>query len=242
MLEFLSNPQIWASLVTLTALEIVLGVDNLVFISVITSKLPAEKQKHARRFGLLLACITRLLLLGAITGLTKFTQPIFTLFGQSFSCRDLVMLAGGLFLLAKSTSEIHVDVAQQTYKFKFARAMSFTVVIIQIMLLDIIFSLDSVITAVGMTQEFMVMAAAIIIAVLLMLFATEPLNRFIQTYPTLKMLALSFLLLVGVVLIADGLEFHVPRGYLYFAIAFSIFVEILNIVAGRRAKNAQNKM
>lgn len=236
MLHLLSEPQAWASLLTLTMLEIVLGIDNLVFLSVITSRVPSNNQKAARQFGLMLACVSRLLLLALITWMTKFTHPLFTIAGQAFSWRDLVLLAGGLFLLAKSTSEIHVDVTPAIPEARSKLSANFWWVIIQIMILDIIFSLDSVITAVGMAQEFVIMALAIIIAVLLMLLASEPLSRFIHAYPTLKMLALSFLLLVGVVLIADGLGFHIPRGYLYFAIAFSIFVEILNILAGRRRR------
>lgn len=236
MLHFLTDPQIWASLLTLTALEIVLGIDNLVFISIITSRVKFDKQKRARQFGLMLACVTRLLLLATIAWIIKLTTPLFSVLGQAFSWRDLILIAGGLFLLAKSTSEIHVDVSDRSEGAspKTTRTLGFINAILQIMVLDIVFSLDSVITAVGLAQEFMVMAAAIIIAVLLMILASEPLGRFIQTYPTLKMLALSFLLLVGVVLIADGFSFHIPREYLYFAIAFSILVEILNILAGRR--------
>jgi predicted tellurium resistance membrane protein TerC len=239
MLELFSDPQVWASLLTLTILEVVLGIDNLVFISILTGRLPVAKQKRARQFGLMLACVTRLILLAAITWITKLIHPVFNLFGHVFSWRDLILIAGGLFLLAKSTSEIHVDMSnfqQAQHNKKKSYAVNFIGVLIQIMLLDIIFSLDSVITAVGLAQEFLVMAAAIIIAVLLMILASEPLGRFIQAYPTLKMLALSFLLLVGMVLVADGFSFHVPRGYLYFAIAFSIFVEILNILAGRRKR------
>jgi len=235
MFTLLLDPQIWASLLTLTILEIVLGIDNLIFLSVMTDRLPIERQKRARQFGLILACLTRLLLLATITWLTHFTNPLFNLAGQTFSCRDLILIAGGLFLLAKGTSEIHVDVTQKTNQLKPTRSTYFMSVILQIMLLDIIFSLDSVITAVGMTQNFIIMALAIIIAVLLMLSASEPLSRLIRTYPTLKILALSFLLLVGMALIADGFAFHIPRGYLYFAIAFSLFVELLNILTGRRS-------
>lgn len=223
------------SLLTLTALEIVLGVDNIVFISVVTTRLPKHKQKSARQFGLMLACITRLLLLATITWITKLTHVLFTIQGHSFSWRDLVLIAGGLFLLAKGTSEIHMSVVSPDNPVSSKPSARFGWVLIQIMVLDIIFSLDSVITAVGMAQEYIVMATAIVIAVLLMLVASEPLSRFIQKYPTLKMLALSFLLLVGLALIADGFAFHIPREYLYFAIAFSIFVEILNIIAGRRS-------
>ncbi len=235
MLELFTQPHVWASLFTLTVLEIVLGIDNLVFIAIISSRLPIKQQKPARRVGLILALLTRLLLLGAITWLTKFTQPLVILLGQAFSGRDLILIGGGLFLLAKSTSEIHVDMTEEeSEKITARKRISFMTVIIQIMFLDIIFSLDSIITAVGLAQEFIVMALAIVIAVLLMVFASEPLSRLINNHPSLKMLALSFLLLIGVVLIADGFAFHVPRAYLYFAIAFSLFVETLNILAGRR--------
>lgn len=234
MFEIFLHPEAWISLVTLTLLEIVLGIDNLVFISVITNRLPPVKQNAARQVGLLLACIMRLLLLTTIAWLTHFSQPLFSIFNQYFSIRDLVLIGGGLFLIAKSTSEIHITVVADEKIIEPLIKISFLSVIIQIMLLDIIFSLDSVITAVGMAKEFIIMAIAIVIAVLMMLWASAPLSRFINSYPTIKILALSFLLLVGVVLIADGFSFHVPRGYLYFAIAFSIFVEMLNILRGRR--------
>lgn len=235
MLAIFTSPEVWAGLLTLTVLEIVLGIDNLVFISVMTSRLHVAQQKRARRIGLILACVTRLLLLGAVASIVKLTAPLFSIFNQFFSWRDLILIVGGLFLLVKGTNEIHLGVSQLDEEKKTKPHARFTFVVIQIMFLDIIFSLDSVITAVGMVQEFIVMALAIIIAVLLMLLASEPLSRFIQAYPSLKMLALSFLLLVGMALIADGFEFHIPRAYLYFAIAFSIFVEILNILAGRRS-------
>jgi len=234
MLQVFAMPEAWISLLTLTVLEIVLGIDNLVFITIITSRLPPTQQKKARQVGLVLACIMRLLLLSAIAWLTHFNKPLFTLFSQIFSLRDLILIAGGMFLLAKSTSEIHLNVVDEKQALRSLRPMKFTSAVIQIMFLDIIFSLDSVITAVGMAQQFIIMACAIIIAVLMMILASTPLSQFISKYPTVKMLALSFLLLVGVVLIADGFSFHIPRGYLYFAIAFSIFVEFLNIAGGRR--------
>jgi predicted tellurium resistance membrane protein TerC len=237
MLELLISPEAWVSLLTLTALEIVLGIDNLVFISLITHRLPISQQRPARQFGLLLACLTRLLLLASIAWMTRFTQPLFTLAKHAFSGRDLILILGGIFLLAKGTSELHLNVNQVAEKpgqlHQFSR---FSVVIIQIMLLDIIFSLDSVITAVGMAQEFIIMALAIIVAIALMLCASTPLARVINTYPSLKILGLSFLLLIGLVLVADGFGFHVPRGYLYFAISFSVFVEWLNILAIRWQK------
>jgi len=235
MLELFTLPEVWVSLLTLTVLEIVLGIDNLVFIAVTTSRLPSHQQRAARQFGLLLACVTRILLLGTITWMTKFVQPLFSIANHPFSLRDLILIVGGLFLITKGTSEIHVSVVSKDLdELKPARHATLPTVVIQIMFLDIIFSLDSVIAAVGMAQHFIVMVIAIVIAVILMLLASEPLSRFIRKYPTLKMLALSFLLLVGLVLVADGFSFHIPREYLYFAIAFSIFVEIMNILVSRR--------
>lgn len=235
-MDFLLDPQIWASLLTLTALEIVLGIDNLVFISILSNRLPAEQQVRARRTGLALAVITRLLLLASIAWLVGLTTPLFSVFEHGFSLRDLILLGGGLFLLAKGTTEIHATVEGVEEEMKEAKAASFMMVILQIILLDIVFSLDSVITAVGMAQHLSVMALAIIIAVIIMMFAAEPLSRFIHEHVSVKMLALSFLILVGVALIADGLGFHIPKGYLYFAIAFSIGVEILNLMATKRRR------
>lgn len=236
------SPEAWISLLTLTALEIILGIDNLVFISIVTNRLAQAQQRSARQFGLLLACLTRLLLLATLAWMTKFTQPLFTLAGHIFSGRDLVLILGGLFLLAKGTSELHFNVTIATEnKSNLHRYSQFSIVIIQIMLLDIIFSLDSVITAVGMAQEFIIMALAIIIAIALMIWASGPISHFINIYPNLKILGLSFLLLIGLVLIADGFGLHVPRGYLYFAIAFSVFVEWLNILSNRwRQKKNSN--
>lgn len=235
MLELFLSPEAWISLFTLTALEIILGIDNLVFISIVTNRLAVAQQKSARQFGLMLACLTRLLLLATITWMTRFTHPLFTLLEHTVSVRDLILISGGIFLLAKGTSDLHFTTSYAIDKKAGARRQfsRLSSVIIQIMLLDIIFSLDSVITAVGMAQEFIVMAFAIIIAIVLMIWASGPLSQFINTYPSLKILGLSFLLLVGLVLIADGFGLHVPRGYLYFAIGFSVFVEWLNILAGR---------
>lgn len=242
MFELFFSPETWISLLTLTALEIVLGIDNLVFISIVTNRLAEAQQQSARQLGLLLACLTRLLLLASIAWMTQFTQPLVTLVGHIFSGRDLVLILGGLFLLAKGTSELHFNVTIATEnKNNLARYSRLSIVIIQIMLLDIIFSLDSVITAVGMAQEFIIMALAIIIAIALMIWASGPLSHFINTYPNLKILGLSFLLLIGLVLVADGFGMHVPRAYLYFAIAFSVFVEGLNILANRwRQKKNSN--
>ncbi|MFO1371309.1 MAG: TerC family protein [Candidatus Competibacteraceae bacterium] len=237
-MDFLLDSQMWASLITLTALEIVLGVDNLVFISILSNRLPVEQQPSARRAGLALAVITRLLLLASIAWLAGVTAPLFTVLAHPVSLRDLILLGGGLFLLAKGTTEIHTTVDGVEEELQHARVASFTSVIVQIMLLDVIFSLDSVITAVGMAQHLGVMATAIIIAVGIMLFAADPLSRFIHENVSVKMLALSFLILVGVTLIADGMGFHIPKGYLYFAIAFSVGVEALNLTARRRRQRA----
>jgi predicted tellurium resistance membrane protein TerC len=234
-MDFLLDPQMWASLLTLTALEIVLGIDNLVFIAILSTRLPAHQQARARRLGLGAAVITRLMLLATIAWLASVTAPLFTLAGHEISLRDLVLLAGGLFLLAKGTSEIHATV-EGIEEQREAKASSFMSVIVQIMILDIVFSLDSVITAVGMANQLSVMAAAIVIAVIIMIFASDPLARFINAHISIKMLALSFLLLVGMALVADGLGFHVPKGYLYFAIAFSTGVEALNLWAASRRR------
>jgi predicted tellurium resistance membrane protein TerC len=235
MMDALFNPQIWISLVTLTLLEIVLGIDNIVFISILAGKLPQESRAKARRAGLAAALVTRLLLLLSLSFIVKLTAPLFALLGHSVSGRDLVLILGGLFLLYKSTTEIHEKVLGEEHEdgsLK-AKAKSFGGVIVQIMLLDIIFSLDSVITAVGMVDQLAVMAAAVILAVVIMLFAVGPISHFVETYPTIKMLALSFLLLVGMALVAEGLGLYIPKGYIYFAMFFSMSVEILNIRAGR---------
>lgn len=237
-MELLLDPQAWISLLTLTALEIVLGIDNLVFISILSAKLPAHQQVLARRSGLALAVISRLLLLGSIAWLASVTQPLFTLFEHPFSLRDLILIGGGLFLLAKGTTEIHATVDGVEEEIRSAKASSFMSVIAQIAVLDIVFSLDSVITAVGMSQHLPVMAAAIIIAVGIMLFAAEPLSRFISENLSVKMLALSFLILVGSMLLVEGFGVHVSKGYLYFAIAFSVGVEALNLYATRRRRAA----
>jgi predicted tellurium resistance membrane protein TerC len=235
-MDVLLDPQVWASLLTLTALEIVLGIDNLVFISILSNRLPAEQQAKARRTGLALAVITRLLLLASIAWLVRLTAPLFSVFEHGVSLRDLILLSGGLFLLAKGTTEIHATVEGVEEELREVKATSFAMVIIQIMILDIVFSLDSVITAVGMAQHLPVMALAIIIAVVIMMFAAEPLSQFIEEHISVKMLALSFLILVGVALIADGMGFHIPKGYLYFAIAFSVGVEALNLAATKRRR------
>jgi predicted tellurium resistance membrane protein TerC len=235
--EWLSDPQIWASLVTLTVLEIVLGIDNLVFIAILAGRLPAERQARARQVGLALALITRLALLASIAWIIGLTRPLFEVLGHAVSWRDIILIAGGFFLLYKGTREIHERLEGEASHQETSRARtSFGGVVVQIMLLDIVFSLDSVITAVGMANELWVMAAAIIIAVVIMLGASGPLATFVDRHPTVKMLALSFLLLIGMTLVADGAGFHVPKGYIYAAISFSIGVELLNQLAARRRR------
>jgi len=239
-MHWIIDPEIWASLLTLTALEIVLGIDNLVFIAILAGRLPAEQQNRARQIGLALALITRLALLASISWIISLTRPLFEVFGDPVSWRDIVLAAGGLFLVYKSTREIHHGLegegleGEEEHR---SRRASFAAVVTQIMLLDVVFSLDSVITAVGMASKLWVMASAIVIAVVIMLAASEPLADFVQRYPTVKMLALSFLMLIGMTLIADGAGFHVPRGYIYAAIGFSVAVEALNQLSARRRRS-----
>jgi predicted tellurium resistance membrane protein TerC len=239
-MQWISDPQIWASLLTLTALEIVLGVDNIVFIAIVAERLPERQRDRARKLGLGLALITRLALLASISWMVGLVAPLFTLFGHDFSGRDLILLGGGLFLLYKGTHEIHAQIEHDEEPGETAapgrRRVSLAGVVGQIMVLDIVFSLDSVITAVGLAEHFPVMAAAIVIAVVIMLVASRPLSLFISAHPTVRMLALGFLLLVGTMLVADGFGFHVPRGYIYAAIAFSILVESLNLLAAKRRR------
>ncbi len=228
-MDFISDPQFWISLLTLTALEIVLGIDNVIFISILAGKLPPAQQEKARRLGLGLALITRILLLCSLVWMMKLTAPLFTVFGQGISGRDLILLLGGLFLIAKSTHEIHDKLEGEDGASSAKVFPSFSAVIVQILLLDIVFSLDSVITAVGMASMLGVMIAAVIIAVIVMLIFAGSISSFVEKHPTIKILALSFLLLIGVTLVADGLGHHVPKGYIYFAMAFSLGVEMLNL-------------
>jgi len=228
-LEWLTSPETWIALLTLTVLEIVLGIDNIIFISILAGKLPAGEQPRARIVGLTLAMVTRILLLLSLTGIMRLTRPLFSPFGHPFSGRDLILLLGGLFLLWKSTREIHDKLEGEEGRQNVKAGATFGGVIVQIALLDIVFSLDSVITAVGMVRQVGVMIAAIVLAVLVMLVAAGPISDFVHRHPTLKMLALSFLLLIGVTLIADGLGQHIPKGYVYFAMGFSVFVESLNL-------------
>jgi predicted tellurium resistance membrane protein TerC len=236
-MDWLTDPQIWASLLTLTALEIVLGIDNLIFIAILADRLPEHQRNRARRLGLALALFVRLGLLASISWIFGLTAPIFALFGHDFSWRDLILIGGGLFLLFKGTREIHERIeGDEEEDAAHGRGASFTGVIIQILVLDIVFSLDSVITAVGMANHLWVMATAVIIAVIIMLLAAGPVSGFVNRHPTVKMLALSFLLLIGMTLLADGVGFHLPKGYIYAAIAFSIMVEFLNQLAARRRR------
>lgn len=230
-MEWLLNPETWISLVTLTALEIVLGVDNIIFLSIIVSKIPPYQQSSARTIGLGAAMLMRILLLLSLTWVMRLTEPLFHLFDRSFSGKDLILILGGLFLMAKSSIEIHekLEEARSGGPNIQIKTTAFWGVIVQIMLLDIIFSLDSVITAVGMAQEIWIMIAAIVIAVGIMMFAAGPIGNFVDQNPTIKVLALSFLILVGVALIGDGFSFHIPKGYIYFAMAFSFAVEMINI-------------
>lgn len=232
-MSWITDPEIWAALVTLAGLEIVLGIDNIIFISIMVGRLPERQRERARIIGLAGACITRILLLLSLAWLARLTAPLFTVLGQEISGRDLVLIIGGLFLLAKATYELHEQVEggrQETADEAIGRAISgFASVIVQIMIIDIVFSLDSVITAVGMTQNIPVMVAAIIIAVGVMMFFAGPVGRFVERNPTIKVLALSFLILIGMALVGEGFDAHVPKGYIYFAMAFSLGIEMLNM-------------
>jgi predicted tellurium resistance membrane protein TerC len=230
MFEWLTSPEAWIALVTLTALEIVLGIDNIIFISILVSRLPEAQRNFARRMGLSLAMLTRLGLLFSISWIMSLTQPWFTVFSNSISGRDVVLIGGGLFLLAKATHEIHNSVeGADNDDGKVAATTSMGMVLLQIAILDIVFSLDSVITAVGLVEHVSLMAIAIILAVLVMLMAAKAIGEFVDNHPTIKILALAFLILVGVTLIIEGFDVHVPKGYIYFAMAFSVSVEFLNL-------------
>ena len=247
-MEWLTNPEIWISLVTLTVLEIVLGIDNIIFISIMASKLPADKQKKARQLGLALALITRVLLLLSLTWIMTLTSPLFNIGDWvgltstellekfAISGRDLILIVGGLFLIYKSTTEIHDKLEGEEHKQDGKTAVTFSGVIVQILLLDVVFSLDSVITAVGMANHIEVMIAAVVIAVVVMMLSAGGISDFVNKHPTVKMLALSFLLLIGVSLLAEGLDQHIPKGYIYFAMAFSILVEMLNLRMNKSKK------
>jgi predicted tellurium resistance membrane protein TerC len=228
-MEWLTDPQIWIAFATLTALELVLGIDNIVFISILAGKLPVEQQKKARLVGLGLAMFMRVGLLFSLSWIIGLTAPLFTVVGQEISGRDLVLIAGGLFLIAKSTHEIHSKLEGDEGSGSARVKTSFVSVIVQILLLDIVFSLDSVITAIGMVNEIWIMIAAVVVAVLFMMAFASPISNFVDRHPTVKMLALSFLLLIGVTLLAEAFDRHISKGYIYFAMAFSVFVEMLNL-------------
>ena len=229
MIESMSDPQVWIALGTLTFLEIVLGVDNIIFISILSGKLPQDQQAKARRLGLLAAMLMRIALLFSLAWIIRLTAPWFTIVGQEISGRDLILILGGLFLLGKATYEIHDKLEGDEGHASARVAASFTAVIVQIMLLDIVFSLDSVITAVGMADQLWVMVTAVIVAVGIMMLSAEAISDFVHKHPTVKMLALSFLLLIGLSLLLEGFDHHIPKGYIYFAMGFSVFVEMINL-------------
>ena len=242
MIEQLANPEIWIALATLTALELVLGIDNIIFISILAGKLPPAQRNKARNIGILLAAVTRLALLMAIAWIVGLTAPLFSLFGHAFSWRDLILIGGGLFLIGKATHEIHQKLEGAGMPPSVADAAAaagtatFGAVIAQIMLLDIVFSLDSIITAVGMVDERWVMVTAILVSIVFMLAFARPIGEFVEKHPTVKILALAFLIMIGLVLVADGFGHHIPKGYIYAAMAFSVFVELINLWIRRRAE------
>ena len=241
-MDWLMDPHAWVGFATLLALEIVLGIDNVVFISILAGKLPASQQAKARFLGLGLAMVMRIVLLFSIAWVIRLTAPLFTIFNQEISGRDLILIIGGLFLIAKATHEIHQKLEGEEGRSSSAYvAPTFTSVIVQILLLDIVFSLDSVITAVGMVNEIGIMVTAVVIAVIFMMVFSGPISGFVERHPTVKMLALSFLLLIGMTLIAEGWDLHIPRGYVYSAMAFSVFVELLNLRV-KKARGAPVKL
>ena len=242
MFDLLTDPQAWAALATLTVLEIVLGIDNVVFISVLVSRLDDEKAKRARQIGLALAFVFRVIMLGGLTWLMSLREPVVTAFGMDLSWRDLILIGGGLFLIAKATHEIHGEVEAREAEAAAAasRRAALLMVVAQLIVIDLVFSLDSIITAIGMAQDVEVMVAAIVISMLVMYAASGPVAGFIAEYPTTKMLALAFLVLIGMALMADGLDFHIPRGYIYFAMAFAGAVEFFNVLARRNRRRAKS--
>jgi predicted tellurium resistance membrane protein TerC len=238
MIELLTSPEAWAALLTLTALEIVLGIDNVIFLSVIVSRLPELQAKRARQIGLALALVFRIMLLSVLVWLIGLTQPVITVRELGFSWRDIILIGGGLFLIAKATHEIHAEMEARDADGDAAPAPNaFFWVIVQIIIIDLVFSLDSIITAIGMAEDLEIMIAAVIIAVIVMYVSAVPVTKFVSEHPTTKMLALAFLVLIGVALVADGFKFHIPRGYIYFAISFSAAVEAFNVIARRKRKS-----
>ena len=238
MIELLTSPEAWAALLTLTALEIVLGIDNVIFISVIVSRIPEAQARRARQIGLALALVFRIVLLSLLVWLIGLTEAVITVKGQAFSWRDLILIGGGLFLIGKATHEIHQEVEAGEDDDRASDRSAFMLVIAQIIVIDVVFSLDSIITAIGMAQDLEIMIAAVMIACLIMYVSSGPVAKFVADHPTTKMLALAFLVLIGVALVADGFKFHIPRGYIYFAIAFSAAVEFFNVLAKRNRKTA----
>jgi predicted tellurium resistance membrane protein TerC len=237
MIELLTSPEAWAALLTLTALEIVLGIDNVIFLSVLVSRLEEGQARRARQIGLALALIFRIALLSILFWLIGLTKPVFTIAGQGFSWRDIILVGGGLFLIAKATHEIHAEIeARDTEDERSGSGSAFAIVIAQIIVIDLVFSLDSIITAIGMAEQIEIMVAAVIIACAVMYVASGPVARFVAEHPTTKMLALAFLVLIGVALVADGFAFHIPRGYIYFSIVFAVAVEAFNILARRNRR------
>ena len=235
MFELLSDPAVWVAFATLAMLEIILGIDNVIFISIVADRLPPERRRTARMIGLTLALLMRIALLMSLTWIIGLTAPVFTAFDIAFAWRDLILLAGGLFLIAKATYEIYETVEPQTHKGQSVRAAaSFAAILLQIILLDLVFSFDSILTAIGLTDHLPVMIAAVVVAIGVMMVAAEPVAGFVSRHLSVKMLALAFLVLIGVVLVADGLHFHIPKGYIYFSVAFSMSVQVLVMVARRR--------
>jgi len=238
LLSLLTDPHAWAALVTLSVLEIVLGIDNLVFLAVLTSRLAGDQARRARMIGLSLAFIFRVVMLFALTWLMRLTAPLFTAFGMGISWRDIILIGGGMFLIAKATHEIHgeVEAREEGGRKSPGTAGTFALIVAQIVVVDLVFSLDSIITAIGMVDDIAIMVAAVVIAMIVMFVAANPVGAFIAEHPTTKMLALAFLVLIGVALVADGFEFHIPRGYIYFAMAFAGAVEAFNVLARRNRK------
>ncbi|HEY0961527.1 MAG TPA: TerC family protein [Pseudomonadales bacterium] len=237
MFEWISSPEAWIALTTLVALEIVLGIDNIIFISILVGRLPPHERELARRLGIGFAMLTRLMLLFSLSWIIGLTDPWFTVLGEEISGRDIVLIGGGLFLLFKSTKEVHASLEGDEGGIETRVAESMISTIVQIAILDIVFSLDSVITAVGLVDHLSIMVIAIVIAVLVMMFSARPVGEFIDKHPTLKMLALSFLMMIGLTLIVEGFDVHVPKGYIYFAMAFSVFVEVMNIQLRKRMQH-----